>query len=148
MRLVFETALLLPWFLEKNLVPKSQKISCTGLLCCLLILWFYNNSIELFFFLSHPRRCCIIFKIRSPILLCSLINKHYFLYLFYTLVKLYYTKALSDQASLLALDWILFLWRPRILASFVVQQQPFILELVQDSSEQGKGAWSSSSLFS
>ena len=27
-----------------------------------------------------------------------------FLYLFYTLIKLYYTKALSDQASPLALD--------------------------------------------
>ena len=41
-----------------------------------------------------------------------------FLYLLYTLIKLYYTKALSNQASSLAPDWILFLWRPRILASF------------------------------
>ena len=40
-----------------------------------------------------------------------------FLYLLYTLIKLYYTKALSDQASSLAPDWILLLWRPRILAS-------------------------------
>ena len=40
-----------------------------------------------------------------------------FLCLLYTLINLYYTKALSDQASSLALDWIL-LWRPRILASF------------------------------
>ena len=40
-----------------------------------------------------------------------------FLYLLYTLIKLYYTKALSDQASSLALDWILLLWRPRIPAS-------------------------------
>ena len=48
-----------------------------------------------------------------------------FLYPFYTLIKLYYTKALSDQASFLALDWILLLRRPRILASSVVQQQPF-----------------------
>ena len=48
-----------------------------------------------------------------------------FLYLLYTLIKLYYTKALSDQASSLAPDWILLLRRPRILASFVVQQQPF-----------------------
>ena len=48
-----------------------------------------------------------------------------FLYLLYTLIKLYYTKALSDQALSLALDWILFLWRPRILVSFVVHQQPF-----------------------
>ena len=41
-----------------------------------------------------------------------------FLYLLYTLIKLYYTKALSDQASSLAPDWILLLWRPRIPASF------------------------------
>ena len=36
-----------------------------------------------------------------------------FLYLLYTLIKLCYTKALSDQASSLALDWIL-LQGPRI----------------------------------
>ena len=36
-----------------------------------------------------------------------------FLYLLYTLIKLYYTKALSDQALSLAPDWIL-LWGPRI----------------------------------
>ena len=36
-----------------------------------------------------------------------------FLYLLYTLIKLYYTKALSDQASSLAPDWIL-LRGPRI----------------------------------
>ena len=42
-----------------------------------------------------------------------------FLYLFYTLIKLYYTKALSDQASSLALDWILLLWGPRIPASLL-----------------------------
>ena len=41
-----------------------------------------------------------------------------FLYLLYTLIKLYYRKALSDQASSLAPDWILLLQRPRILASF------------------------------
>ena len=40
-----------------------------------------------------------------------------FLYLLYTLIKLYYTKALSDQASSLAPDWILLLWGPRILVS-------------------------------
>ena len=40
-----------------------------------------------------------------------------FIYLLYTLKKLCYTKALSDQASSLALDWILLLWRPRIPAS-------------------------------
>ena len=39
-----------------------------------------------------------------------------FLYFLYTLIKLYYTKALSDQASSLAPDWIL-LRGPRIPAS-------------------------------
>ena len=48
-----------------------------------------------------------------------------FLYLLYTLVKLYYTKALSDQASSLALGCIPLLQRPRILASFIAQQKPF-----------------------
>ena len=38
-----------------------------------------------------------------------------FLYLLYTLIKLYYTKALSDQGSSLAPDWILLLRGPRIL---------------------------------
>ena len=41
-----------------------------------------------------------------------------FLYPLYTLIKLYYTKALSDQALSLAQDWILLLRRPRIPASF------------------------------
>ena len=49
-----------------------------------------------------------------------------FLYLFYTLIKLYYRKALSDQASSLAPDRILLLRRPRNPASFLVQQHPFI----------------------
>ena len=40
-----------------------------------------------------------------------------FLCLLYTLIKLYYTKALRDQASSLAPGWIVLLWRPRILAS-------------------------------
>ena len=38
-----------------------------------------------------------------------------FLYLLYTLIKLYYTKYLSIQASSWAPDWILLLWWPRIL---------------------------------
>ena len=45
-----------------------------------------------------------------------------FLYLLYTLIKLYYTEALNDQASSLAPDWILLLRGPRILASLVIQQ--------------------------
>ena len=40
-----------------------------------------------------------------------------FLYLLYTLIKLYYTKALRDQASSLAPHWILLLRGPRIQAS-------------------------------
>ena len=40
-----------------------------------------------------------------------------FLYLLYTLIKLYYTKALSNQALSLAPDWILLLRGPRILVS-------------------------------
>ena len=40
-----------------------------------------------------------------------------FLYLLYTLIKLYYTKALSNQASSLVSDWILLLRGPRILVS-------------------------------
>ena len=45
-------------------------------------------------------------------------------FLFYALIELYYPKALSDQASSLAPDGILLPRRPRISASFVVQQQP------------------------
>ena len=41
-----------------------------------------------------------------------------FLYLLYTLIKVCYTKALSDQASSLAPDWILLLRGPRIPASW------------------------------
>ena len=37
-----------------------------------------------------------------------------FLYLLYTLIKLYYTKALRDPASSLAPDWIRLLQRPRL----------------------------------
>ena len=47
-----------------------------------------------------------------------------FLYLLYTLIKLYYTKALSDPASSLAPDWVLLLQRPGI-PRLIVQQQPF-----------------------
>ena len=39
---------------------------------------------------------------------------------FYTLIKLYYTKALSDQDSSLATDRIPVLWRPQITVSFTV----------------------------
>ena len=36
----------------------------------------------------------------------------------YTLIKFYYTKALSDPALSLAPDWIRLLWRPRIPVSY------------------------------
>ena len=48
-----------------------------------------------------------------------------FLYPFYTLIKLDCTKALSDQASSLAPDWILLFRRPSIQRLFMGQQQPF-----------------------
>ena len=48
-----------------------------------------------------------------------------FLYLLYTLIKLHYTKALNNQASSLAPDWILLPWRPRIPASFHVSATTF-----------------------
>ena len=70
-----------------------------------------------------------------------------FLYLLYTLIKLYYTKALSDQASSLALDWILLLQGPRIQASRF-NNHLSSWGLIWDPSGQGKDACSSSSLFS
>ena len=59
-------------------------------------------------------------KKKSWVLFLSLFDAYVrsFLYLLYTLIKLYYTKALSDQALSLALDWILLLQSPRIPASF------------------------------
>ena len=56
-----------------------------------------------------------------------------FLYLFYTLIKFYYTKSLSDQALLLAPDRILLLSRTRIPASFMAQQQHITRILEQAS---------------
>ena len=48
-----------------------------------------------------------------------------FLCLFYTLINLYHTKALSNRAPSLAPGWIPLLQRPRILVSFTAEQQPF-----------------------
>ena len=64
-----------------------------------------------------------------------------FLYLLYTLIKLYYTKALSDPASSLALDWIRLLRRPRI-PCLIVQQQTFILG-ARPGSFRTRWAWQS-----
>ena len=52
-----------------------------------------------------------------------------FLYLLYTLIKLYYTKALSNQASSLAPDWILLLPGPRIPVSSCDSTTTFQLAL-------------------
>ena len=60
-----------------------------------------------------------------------------FLYLLYTLIKLYYTKALSDEASSLALDWIPLLWRPRIPVSFRGSATTFQLSVVMEVWGQG-----------
>ena len=49
-----------------------------------------------------------------------------FLYLLYTLIKLYYTKALSDQASSLAPAWILSSGGQESLHLCMIQQQLFI----------------------
>ena len=57
-----------------------------------------------------------------------------FLYLLYTLIKLYYTKALRNQASSLAADWILLLLRPRIPAIFSFSNNLSSWGLVQDPS--------------
>ena len=46
-----------------------------------------------------------------------------FLCLFYTLINLYHTKALSNRAPSLAPGWIPLLQRPRILVSFTAEQQ-------------------------
>ena len=56
-----------------------------------------------------------------------------FLCLLYTLIKLYYTKALSDQA----LDWIPLLRRPRILESFCGSATTFQLSAVMEVWGQG-----------
>ena len=66
------------------------------------------------------------------------------LYLFYTWIKLYYTKALSNQALSLALDWISLLWRLRIPESFMAQQQPFKSKLPKEKRKKNvfTGWWS------
>ena len=63
-----------------------------------------------------------------------------FLYLLYTLIKLYYTKALSDPASSLAPDWIHLLRRPRI-PCLIVQQQPFNCKEIQPVHPSGNQSW-------
>ena len=57
-----------------------------------------------------------------------------FLCLLYTLIKLYYRKALSDQASSLAPDWILLLRRPRILVSLRGSATTFHQSILKDIS--------------
>ena len=67
-----------------------------------------------------------------------------FFYLFYTLMNLYYTKALSHHALSLAPDWILLLQRPRILASLMAQQQSLNTTPSSGSqveTSQRRGSW-------
>ena len=71
-----------------------------------------------------------------------------FLYLLYTLIKLYYKKALSNQASSLAPDWILLLWGPRIPVFTWFNNNLSSWGLIWDPSGKGKDAWSFSFLFS
>ena len=68
----------------------------------------------------HWRVCNSIVNTSKPVLFLppSDVYVRSFLYLLYTLIKHYYTKALSDQALSLAPDWILLLRRPRIPVSF------------------------------
>ena len=64
-----------------------------------------------------------------------------FLYLLYTWIKLYFTKALSDQVSSLALDWIL-LQRPRILTSLHSSETTFQLLTIERSYQARRKAMS------
>ena len=59
-----------------------------------------------------------------------------FLYLLYTLIKLYYTKALSDQASSLAPDWIL-LWGLRIPVSLPDSTRTFQVDSLEKTLMMG-----------
>ena len=68
-----------------------------------------------------------------PLLMCQKPS------LFYILIKLYYTKSLSNQASSLALDCCPLFQRPRIPASFMAQQQPFSLMWKTFFSKLGNG---------
>ena len=89
----------------------------------------------------------VIFKNKTGVLFLPPSDAYVrsFVYLLYSLIKLNYTKALSDQASSLAPNWIL-LWGPRIPASWF-NNNLSSWGLIRDPSGQGKDAWSSSSLF-
>ena len=67
-------------------------------------------------------------------------NVRSFLCLLYSLIKLYYTKALSDQASSLGPDWILH-WRPRILVSFCGLTTTFHWEILKAGGEGDDRRW-------
>ena len=72
----------------------------------------YHNSLVKH---KHPFNCIQLKTSRGVLFLPpSDAYVRSFLYLLYTLIKLYYTKTLSDQASSLAPVWILLLRGPRI----------------------------------
>ena len=58
-----------------------------------------------------------------------------FLYLVYSLIKLYYTKALRNQALSLTLDWIFLLWKPRIPASLSDSAATFQIYTLLDNNK-------------
>ena len=60
--------------------------------------------------------------------------------LFYTLIKLYYTKTLRNQDLSLAPEWIPLLQRPRILVSFTAQQQ-HLISMIKSPDLAGGDHW-------
>ena len=100
-----------------HLVPLLSQNACCG-----WGHWCHSLSFEKFPFSNY--QTASIYITSGQKLPPSDVYVRNFLYLFYTLIKLYYTKALSDQASSLAPDWIL-LQRRRIPASFMVRLQSF-----------------------
>ena len=93
-----------------------------------IVLWLGMNYLVPFWVLRHsflPLADCLwLYNIqlktsrRVLFLLPSDACVRSFLYFLYTLIKVHYTKALSDPASSLALDWIRLLRRPSIPASY------------------------------
>ena len=91
------------------------------MLCCHYT-WFYLKLtilklwVNQYIFFFYGNVCLKICSFTSDSVSSAYVRS--FLYLLYTLIKLYYTKALSDPASSLAPYWIRLLWRPRIPVSY------------------------------
>ena len=116
------TRLLHPW----NFPGKSTGMGCHCHLVRSLqspdILFIHcNNWLKVYNSIANTSKG-VLFLSPSDIYVRSFLTQKLSLH---TLIKLYYTKALSNQGSFLLLDWILLLQRPRIPVSFVVQQQLF-----------------------